>query len=290
MSRTDFCSHWKPHIREDTHGRQVQANLKRLGPIGKFILVLSGLLALYELLIASRLLTWFGFFLPAVQHRGITLFFVILIIYSLRTASGKAREGALAWYDLIPVVVGMICAGFVAFNYDAIIDYSTYGYLDTKGIILTVCLALVLLESVRRLAGLALPLIILFFIAITYFQNYLPGILYGKGYPLDRLGILHLCRDRRYLRCALRCGGRCPHHVHHLWQVDAGSGSQPLVHQPGDVGCRLDTGRSGKVNDRGQRPLRDDHRITVHGGRHHREHVDSHDDLFGLQTQIRCGC
>ena len=82
----------------------------------------------------------------------------------------------------------MICAGFVAFNYDAIIDYSTYGYLDTKGILLAVCLALVLLESARRLAGLALPLIILFFIAITYFQNYLPGILHGKGYPLDRLG------------------------------------------------------------------------------------------------------
>jgi len=96
---------------------------QKVGTFGKIVLVLSGLLALYELLIASRLLTWFGFFLPAVQHRGITLFFVILIIYSLRTAKGKAREGALPWYDLIPVVFGMICAGFVAFNYDAIIDY-----------------------------------------------------------------------------------------------------------------------------------------------------------------------
>ena len=161
---------------------------QKVGTFGKIVLVLSGLLALYELLIASRLLTWFGFFLPAVQHRGITLFFVILIIYSLRTAKGKAREGALPWYDLIPVVFGMICAGFVAFHYDAIIDYSTYGYLDTQGILLAVCLALVLLEAARRLAGLALPLIILFFIAITYFQNYLPGILHGKGYPLDRLG------------------------------------------------------------------------------------------------------
>ena len=161
---------------------------QKVGTYGKIILILSGLLALYELLIASRLLTWFGFFLPAVQHRAITLFVVIFIIYSLRSASGKVREGTIPWYDLIPVVVGMISAGFVAFNYDAIIDYSTYGYLDTKGIILTVCLALVLLESARRLTGWALPLIILFFMAITYFQNYLPGILYGKGYPLDRLG------------------------------------------------------------------------------------------------------
>ncbi|OGP62570.1 MAG: TRAP transporter [Deltaproteobacteria bacterium RBG_13_53_10] len=161
---------------------------QKVGAYGKMILVLSGLLALYELLIASRLLTWFGFFLPAVQHRAITLFVVIFIIYSLRSASGKVREGTIPWYDLVPVVLGMICAGFVAFNYDAVIDYSTYGYLDTKGIMLAVCLALVLLESARRLTGWALPLIILFFMAITYFQNYLPGILHGKGYALDRLG------------------------------------------------------------------------------------------------------
>jgi TRAP transporter 4TM/12TM fusion protein len=151
-------------------------------------LLVSGLLALYELVIASRILTWFGIFLPAVQHRAISLFVVIFIIYSLRSAGGKVREGPLPWYDLIPVVVGMICVGFVAFNYEAVIEYSTYGYLDTKGILLAFCLALVLLESARRLAGWALPLIILFFMAITFYQNYLPGILHGKGYPLDRLG------------------------------------------------------------------------------------------------------
>lgn len=154
----------------------------------KIVLLVSGLLALYELVIASRILTWFGIFLPAVQHRAISLFVVIFLIYSLRSAKGEAREGPLPWYDLIPVVVGMICTGFVAFNYEAIIDYSTYGYLDTMGILLTFGLALVLLESARRLAGWALPLIILFFMAITYCQNYLPGILHGKGYPLDRLG------------------------------------------------------------------------------------------------------
>ncbi len=168
---------------------EVTANKPQKGDIyTKIVLLVSGLLALYELIIASRILTWFGIFLPAVQHRAISLFVVIFIIYSLRSARGNAREGLLPWYDIIPVVVGMICTGFVAFNYEAIIDYSTYGYLDTMGILLTFGLALVLLESARRLAGWALTLIILFFMAITYYQNYLPGILHGKGYPLDRLG------------------------------------------------------------------------------------------------------
>ena len=159
-----------------------------VGTYGKIVLVVAGLLSLYELLIASRLLTWFGFFLPAVQHRAITLFLVIFIIYSLRTASGKVRDGIIPWYDVFPIAIGMICTGFVAFNYDAVIDYSTVGYLDIKGVLLAFCLALVLLESARRLAGWVLPLIILFFMAITVYQNHLPGILHGKGFPLDRLG------------------------------------------------------------------------------------------------------
>src|SRR5512138_2787537 len=87
---------------------------------GKLVLIVAGLLALYELIVASRLLTWFGFFLPAGQHRAITLFFVIPIIYSLRAATGSARETRIPWYDFILIGAGMVCAGFVAFDYDAV--------------------------------------------------------------------------------------------------------------------------------------------------------------------------
>ena len=61
-------------------------------PLGKIISLLGGLLALYELIIASRVLTWFGVFLPAAQHRAISLFFALILIYALNSLSGQTRQ------------------------------------------------------------------------------------------------------------------------------------------------------------------------------------------------------
>ncbi len=156
--------------------------------LGKLVTLIAGLCGLYELIVASRVLTWFGFYLPAPRHRAISLLFALFLIFALRSPSGDTRMPRLTWYDLIFLGCGLIGAGYVAFNYEAILDYSSYGYLDTLGIVLVTFLAISLFEASRRLTGWWLPLMILFFAAMTVFQNYLPGALYGKGYSIDRLG------------------------------------------------------------------------------------------------------
>ncbi|MDP2268863.1 MAG: TRAP transporter fused permease subunit [Deltaproteobacteria bacterium] len=156
--------------------------------IAKLVRIVAGVTALYQLFVASRVLTWFGFFLPPAQHRSICLMFGIFLIFSLRSPAGRYREGRLAWYDLFLMAAGLAGAGFVVFSYDAVLDYSLYGFLDTKGIILVVLLMVSLFESARRLTGWAFPLIVLTFMLAAIFQNHLPGLLYGKGFALDRLG------------------------------------------------------------------------------------------------------
>jgi len=64
---------------------------------------------------------------------------------------------------------------------------TVYGALDTRGVVLALMLVLPLLEVARRMTGPVLPAIILVFAGITLFQRYLPGVLYGRGYSLDRL-------------------------------------------------------------------------------------------------------
>ena len=157
-------------------------------PLSQLFNVVAGILALYELLYASRLLTWFGIFMPAPQHRAISLLFALALIYALQSPSGDKREARLAWYDLLLLVCGLIGAGFVAVSYESIVDYASYGYLDTKGVIFVILLAVSLFEAARRLSGWWLPLMIIFFSLVTVFQNYLPGALHGKGFGLDRLG------------------------------------------------------------------------------------------------------
>jgi TRAP-type uncharacterized transport system fused permease subunit len=107
----------------------------KLGLHSKIVTVVAGLCALYEVLIASRLLTWFGIFLPAPRHRAISLLFALVLIYCLRSPSGATREAHLTWYDFIFLGFGLIGAGNVAFNYETVLDYSSYGYLDIQGIV-----------------------------------------------------------------------------------------------------------------------------------------------------------
>ncbi|MBI4318441.1 MAG: TRAP transporter fused permease subunit [Chloroflexi bacterium] len=155
---------------------------------GQVITVLAGITGLYEVLIASRALTWLGIYFPRVQHRAISLALVFLIIFLAYSARGKERERAtLAWYDVLLVIAGLIGAGFMAVFYDLALEYSSYGYLDTLGMALALLLIVPLLEAVRRSSSWILPLLIITLMAMTMFQNYLPGLLHGKGFALDRL-------------------------------------------------------------------------------------------------------
>ena len=150
--------------------------------------IIAGVAALYQLFMASRVLTWFGIFVPAPQHRAVSLSLGLFLIYALRSPRGSSRKGSLAWYDVLILAGGLLGAGFVVFDYSAYLDYSVYGYLDVKGILLVLLLAISLFEASRRLTGWALPLIVLFFMLMTTFQNHLPGLLFGKGFGPDRLG------------------------------------------------------------------------------------------------------
>jgi len=156
--------------------------------LSRILTLVAGLCALYEVIIASRILTWFGIFLPAPQHRAISLLFALFLIYALRSHSGATREARFTWYDLLLLSCGLVGAGYVAFSYENVLDYSSYGYLDIKGVILVLLLAISLFEGARRLSGWWLPLMVIFFALITIFQKYLPGSLHGKGFGLDRLG------------------------------------------------------------------------------------------------------
>ena len=149
--------------------------------------ILAGLMALYNLIVSSRLPTYFGLFIPAAQHRAINLVIVIILGYYLYSVKGKLRTGRMPWYDMVVMLLGAAAAGFGALFYDRILDYSSYGYMDTPGIVIATLAALVLLEMMRRVSGWLLPIIIGIFLLMTVFQNYLPGVLYGKGYALDRL-------------------------------------------------------------------------------------------------------
>jgi TRAP transporter 4TM/12TM fusion protein len=156
---------------------------------------LSTLIVAYHFLMVGHVPSWLGFFIPGAVHGAISLTAACLVIFISRRAYTPAHGRAegpwslqpVPWYDWLFIAALVAGNGFVIFFYDEVELYGMYGFLDTKAIIFASLLCVALLEAVRRSTGIALPVIILVFVGITLFQPYLPGLLYGQGYPLDRI-------------------------------------------------------------------------------------------------------
>lgn len=153
---------------------------------GKILLVFTTLLAIYHLVVIAQIPTWFGYFIPQQSIRAISLAAATALIFFVVTDGSERRirigpVGGLLWLGLAASIFYV-----VAFP-EAILDYSFFGELDTLGTVLALLLCVPLLEAIRRRTGVVLPIIILSFVAIALFQQFLPGLLHGRGYPLDRL-------------------------------------------------------------------------------------------------------
>lgn len=153
-------------------------------------------IGLYHVVVVAGLPGWIGIFVPHQIHKSISLGGALVLIFWLLRARGERRgEDTEAravvrrtpWYDWLLLASGLAGAGYVVFFHEQVLDYGMFGELDTRGMVLAAMLVVPLLEAVRRTTGWALPVIIVLFVLLTMFQSYLPGLLHGRGYPLERL-------------------------------------------------------------------------------------------------------
>lgn len=151
---------------------------------------IATLAVIYHLAAVGQVFTLFGVFLPPQIHSAISLTFACLVVFLFVPATGgheRRKNPKLNWYD-IPFLIALLAGnGYVIFFFERVEDYSLFGFLDTFGIILALALCVALLEAVRRATGIILPLLIVAMVAMTAFQAYLPGLLFGAGYDLDRI-------------------------------------------------------------------------------------------------------
>lgn len=155
------------------------------------VLALTTLTAVWHLVMVAQIPTFFGFFIPQASVRAVSLTMAVLLIF-LTTTRPHGPDGAedrisLRWYDAILWGALAMGCGFVVFFDDDVLDYGFYGALDNFGVFMALCVVIPVLEAVRRKTGIVLPLIILSLVAIAMFQRWLPGVLYGQGYSIERL-------------------------------------------------------------------------------------------------------
>lgn len=165
----------------------------RVGPSpSSIILALTTITMLWNVIHITQITTFYGLFIPEASVKAFSLAMAVLMIFAVRLRAEDGSEGdtrrlILKWHDAILWAMLATGCGFIMFFNDRVLDYDFYGELDGLGMAMGVLVIVPLLEAVRRKTGIVLPILIMIFVAIAMFQQFLPGVLHGRGYPADRL-------------------------------------------------------------------------------------------------------
>ncbi|MDP2646004.1 MAG: TRAP transporter fused permease subunit [Desulfobacterales bacterium] len=148
--------------------------------------VTSHILVLWcALVLIGHLPSYLGGYIPVPQALALPLF-IVMFLYAL--SPGKASENAAKWVDWVPLALSLPAVITTALFYEVIENYEAFGMLDTKGVVISMMLAVGLLWAAWRVTSPVLAMLLGGMLLLVRFQFYLPGMLHGRGYAFDRLG------------------------------------------------------------------------------------------------------
>lgn len=127
----------------------------------------------------------FGFW--QVQYsRGLYIWFALVLSFLVNPNRKKEVKMPVKIMDYVLIALATISIGYFILNFDR---FTTNAGMPLTTIELTMGLLAValVLEASRRTVGNSLAIIALVFLAYTYFGNYMPTVIYHRGYSINRI-------------------------------------------------------------------------------------------------------
>lgn len=148
--------------------------LREKRPLSLIVTVLAVILGLYHTY------TSFAGCPPEQLHRGIHLCGILVIIF---LSSSLKREGR--GYLAANIILALLAAGILSF---ICYDYENIPFRESEGttfdIILGGITIVLVMEAVRRIVGMGMTILIIFFLIYTFWGQYFPGAMRHAGYSL----------------------------------------------------------------------------------------------------------
>ena len=158
----------------------------------KIVLIVAVIWSFFQLWYASPFpfILNFGMFkgLPA---RAIHLGFALLLAFLIFPTT---RSKKISIFDILIGIIGALSCLYIYFFYDQLVDRGGIllklnfgGSVIPIELIIGICGILILLEATRRVIGIPLVIIAVFFLLFSYFGRYAPEIISHGGLSLNRL-------------------------------------------------------------------------------------------------------
>ncbi|HLR39529.1 MAG TPA: TRAP transporter permease [Jeotgalicoccus sp.] len=138
--------------------------------------------------------------IPTLQARAIHVAVGLALIFLLYPIFKKSDRTKAPWYDWVLALLGLATAGYIVFNYTAIVT-ERGGIPNTTDLIFAVLTVVLIFEATRRVTGFILPILALLFLIYPFISSldFMPNLLYTRPFDFgDVFGHLYTKTEGLY--------------------------------------------------------------------------------------------
>ena len=135
----------------------------------------------------SGLLKLLGLHLGLVQYVSLILMICLVLSFLIHPIKRGIIRDKLPWYDILFIIMSIAGAGYPAFFIHRWSQFLYLGKATMLEVVLCFMLLVTVLESARRMIGLAMPLVGSFFIIHLIFGDHFPSLLLTPRFSFQRI-------------------------------------------------------------------------------------------------------
>ena len=139
-------------------------------------------MALYNLLYFSHAFEKMGIYILAPSHAAANVGLILILVFLLTPIKKGISRDMIPWYDFVLAFFSALGTGYFFFMGRGMIMRDALPDIFMMDLLMGSLTIVLLLEASRRVIGVAMPMIAIFFILETMFSNYIPGLFQGRGF------------------------------------------------------------------------------------------------------------
>ncbi len=150
--------------------------------------IIAVVMGIYHMLYYGGIFQALNIVITSIPHRATSLGFLLVLTFLLWPINKSAPKDRVPWYDLVFIALAVLANGYMVIFYNTLVlEHVALSMITPFELVLGISLIFLIVEAARRVLGLAMPLIASFFIIHPFIAQYLPGILNGRDFSLERV-------------------------------------------------------------------------------------------------------
>lgn len=161
----------------------------------KLACIVSFTWSLYTLAYLCNVFFYVGLVIYPITHRAISSGLICILVFLIYPPKKGASSEKLKWYDLLPILIIIVGAGYIAINANELVSEGRLFPYPYEMAFAAFFIAL-LVEAIRRTIGPILSCLIVLAFFYPIYSDYFPGFLHSTGFSYDMMfGFVYLSSE-----------------------------------------------------------------------------------------------